>query len=128
MARKAAEKKTVPEVDVKSEKARALEQTLSALEKEFGEGRIAVGCIFGKEDNLSLPQDVNLASECQIKKELNKKKYRVIIADPFMEQLLSEDSETKFYANAQYAVSSKVCVEQMPRMIGEKFNAWYTAC
>lgn len=99
-----------------------------ALEKEFGEGRIAVGCIFGKEDNLSLPQDVNLASECQIKKELNKKKYRVIIADPFMEQLLSEDSETKFYANAQYAVSSKVCVEQMPRMIGEKFNAWYTAC
>ena len=40
MARKAAEKKTVPEVDVKNEKARALEQTLSALEKEFGKGTV----------------------------------------------------------------------------------------
>ena len=40
MARKAAEKKAGPEVDVKSEKARALEQTLSALEKEFGKGKI----------------------------------------------------------------------------------------
>ena len=41
MARKAAEKKvTAPEVDVKSEKARALEQTLSALEKEFGKGTV----------------------------------------------------------------------------------------
>ena len=40
MARKAAEKKVLPDVDVKSEKARALEQTLSALEKEFGKGTV----------------------------------------------------------------------------------------
>ena len=99
-----------------------------ALEKEFGESCIAVGCLYGKEEKLSLPQDVNLASESQIKKELNKKQYRVIIADPFMEQLLAEGLETKFCANAQYAVSSKVCVEQTPRMISTNFNAWYTAC
>lgn len=99
-----------------------------ALEKEFGEGRIAVGCLYGKEAELSLPQDVNLASESQIKKELNKDCYRVIIADPFMEQLLAEGAEAKFCANAQYAVSSKVCVEQTPRLIGKNFNAWYAAC
>lgn len=95
-----------------------------ALEKEYGEGKIAVGCLFGKEAKLALPQDKNLSSERLIKEEINKDCYKMIIADPFIKELLSEDSKADFLANAQYAVSSKVCVEDTARIIGIKFHEW----
>lgn len=96
-----------------------------ALEREFGESKVAVGSIFGSERKLSLPQDRNLSTERLIREELRKKQYRVIIADPFMEQLLAEDSEAVFCPHALYAVSSKVCVDETVRFIGERFNQWY---
>lgn len=98
-----------------------------ALEKEYGHNRIAVGCLFGKEAKLSLPQDKNLVSERQIIEEINKGCYQVIIADPFMEQLLRKDTKAKFYTNAQYAVSSKVGVDEMALIIGKNFNEWFAA-
>lgn len=96
-----------------------------ALEKEYGERKVAVGCLFGKERKLALPQDKNLSSEKLIKEELNRGCYKIIIADSFMEQLLAKDTKAKFFANPQYAVSSKVCVEDTVRMIGEHFNEWF---
>lgn len=96
-----------------------------ALEKEYGERNIAVGCIFGKERKLSLQQDVNLPNERAIKEEMNKPQYKMIIADPFMRQLLPEDTEKVFVNNAQYAVSSKICSDQTAHFIGEKFEDWY---
>lgn len=96
-----------------------------ALESEYGYKKIAVGCIFGKENRLSLPQDKNLSSERLIKTEMNRLQYHTIIADPFMRQLLAKDSEKKFVSNAQYAVSSKICVDETAHIIGEKFNNWY---
>ncbi len=98
-----------------------------ALEMEYGEKRIAVGCLYGKEAALSLPQDKNLASEKMIMEEMNKGCYRMIIADPFMEQLLKKDTKAKFYSNAQYAVSSKVGVAEMAHVIGKRFNEWFAA-
>lgn len=96
-----------------------------ALECEYGEKNIAVGCLFGKDARLALPQDKNLSSERLIKEEMNKSCYRLIIADPFMEQLLSWKSKVRFYANAQYAVSSKVGVNETARIIGGYFNEWF---
>lgn len=96
-----------------------------ALAKEYGEKKVAVGCLFGKERKLALPQDKNLSSEKLIMQELNRGCYKVIVADPFMEQLLAENADVKFIANPQYAVSSKVCVEDTVRMIGEQFNTWF---
>lgn len=96
-----------------------------ALEKEYGERNIAVGCIFGKERKLSLQQDVNLPNERAIKEEMIKPQYKMIIADPFMRQLLPEDTEKVFVNSAQYAVSSKICSDQTAHFIGEKFEDWY---
>lgn len=97
-----------------------------ALEAEFGFRKIAVGCLFGMERKLSLPQDKNLSSERLIKEEMNRSCYRIIIADPFMRQLLKKESAAEFFENAQYAVSSKVAVEKTAPLIGEKFYAWYS--
>lgn len=96
-----------------------------ALEKEYGERKVAVGCLFGKERKLALPQDKNLSSEKLIMQELNRGCYKMIIADSFMEQLLTEGTSAKFLANPQYAVSSKVCVEDTVRMICNDFNVWF---
>lgn len=96
-----------------------------ALEHEYGKKNVAVGCLFGKDARLALPQDKNLSSERLIKEELNKGCYRMIIADPFMEQLLSKENKAKFCANAQYAVSSKVGVDDTARIIGSRFNEWF---
>ena len=95
-----------------------------ALENEFGMDNIVVGCLFGKEDNLALSQDVNLSSERKIKEELNKSNYKIIIADPFMRQLVKKDSEASFYENPQYAVSSKIHGSETARMTGAHFNTW----
>ena len=99
-----------------------------ALETEYGESGIVVGCIFGKEDKLSCPQDISLESEKEIGREMNSGKYTRIIADPFIKQLMKEGNETEFIGNALYAVSSKVCADATPLMIGTDFNAWYEAC
>lgn len=95
-----------------------------ALEKEYREQHIAVGCLFGLEKSLALPQDKNLSSERLIKEEINEPGYRTVIADPFMQKLLQDDTDVTFYAHAQYAVSSKVGVDDTQRIIGHRFNDW----
>lgn len=97
----------------------------AALEREYGKRHVTVGCLFETEERLALPQDKNLNSERLIREEMNKDCYRLIIADPFMEQLLQEDSRAAFYPNAQYAVSSKVCVDETVRIINTHFNEWF---
>ena len=96
-----------------------------ALENEYGEKKIAVGCLFGMEEKLALPQDKNLSAEYLIKKEMNQKQYRIIIADPFLRQLLPQKTDKMFCTHAQYAVSSKVGVHETARLIGEQFRTWY---
>lgn len=96
-----------------------------ALEEEYGEKNIVVGCLFGKEKKLALPQDKSLSSEALIKKELNQNSYHMIIADPFLKQLVEKDRNIIFYENAQYAVSSKVEAEKTPRLMGEHFHRWF---
>lgn len=95
-----------------------------ALETEFGKKNVAVGCLFGKEEVLSLPQDINLANERLIKEEINKAEYKMIIADPFMRQLIKKDRTVVFCSNPQYAVSSKIHVNDTVRIIGQNFNKW----
>ena len=68
--------------------------------------------------------DVNLSSERKIKEELNKSNYKLIIADPFMKQLVKKDSDARFYENPQYAVSSKIHGSETARMTGAHFNTW----
>ena len=96
-----------------------------ALEKEYGRQGITVGCLFGMERTLALPQDKDLKTERLIRDEMNRSSYQVIIADPFMQQLLSPDTKVTFCSNAQYAVSSKVGTEKTARLIGKHFYSWF---
>ncbi len=94
-----------------------------ALQRDCGESAVAVGCLFGLEPDLALPQDKDLKSEQLIGRELNRPNYRLIIADPFLEVLL-QNKEKEFWPNAQYAVSSKLAEGQTARLTGSFFNRW----
>lgn len=96
-----------------------------ALEKEYGRQGITVGCLFGMERTLALPQDKDLKTEHLIREEINRACYQVIIADPFMRQLLLPNADVTFCANAQYAVSSKAGVEEAARLTGTHFHRWF---
>ncbi len=94
-----------------------------ALEQECGMSNITVGCIFGRDEALALPQDKDLPSERAIREEMKKPCYRTIIADPFMRMVLSEEEQKSFWDCSLYAVSSKLGKGVVP-MIGKQFNQW----
>lgn len=94
-----------------------------ALAQECGMSNIVVGCIFGRNDMLALPQDQDLPSERAIREEMTKPCYHTIIADPFMRMVLPSDSDKVFWEYSQYAVSSKLGNGVVP-MIDTQFNQW----
>ena len=94
-----------------------------ALSRECGIRRIAVGCLFGIEPRLALPQDRDLPNERGIMDEMRKDRYHTIIADPFLQKLLPHDTKKRFLPNPHYAVSSKLGGEPS-RMVSRRFNQW----
>lgn len=111
-----------PEILIVGEQVQANAIRL-ALQRDYGESSVAVGCLFGLEPGLALPQDKDLKSEQLIGQELNRDNYRLIIADPFLKVLLQNNNK-EFWPNAQYAVSSKLAAEQTARLTGSFFNRW----
>lgn len=112
----------VPEILIVGEQVQSNAIRL-ALQRDYGESSVAVGCLFGLEPALALPQDKDLTNEQMIGQELNRDNYRLIIADPFLKVLL-QNNKKEFWPNAQYAVSSKLAAEQIARLTGSLFNRW----
>ncbi len=96
----------------------------TALGTEFGIENITVGCLYGKEEELSGPGDCDLTDERMIKEEMNSGNYVCIIADPFL-QCLKRNDEIIFIPCSQYAVSSKLGVGDQVLLLGDRFNQWY---
>ncbi len=119
---RANDSRTAPEILIVGEQVQANAIRL-ALQRDYGESSVAVGCLFGLEPGLALPQDKDLKSEQLIGQELNRDNYRLIIADPFLKVLL-QNNQKEFWPNAQYAVSSKLAADQIARLTGSHFNRW----
>ncbi|MEM1484156.1 nitrogenase component 1 [Oscillospiraceae bacterium PP1C4] len=97
-----------------------------ALQKDFGMENISVGCLYGLEADLALPKDKNLSDEFEIRNEINRPEYRLVIADPFLCQLFNKEEGKSFFSLAQYAVSSSIGIDQSARLMGEHFNQWFS--
>ena len=95
-----------------------------ALASEYGISNVAVGCIFGCQDQLKLSQDLDLRCEREILTALNESRYNMIVADPLLKNLLPRGNRACFKAHPQYAVSSKAGGESV-RFISKYFNHWY---
>ena len=95
-----------------------------ALSEYVDAGRIAVGCIFGKEDQLAAGQDLDLKDEAQIRRAI-RGTTELVIADPVFRCLLPEEGAAAFADAALFAISSKENAACYPEMVGERFNKWF---
>lgn len=93
-----------------------------AIESLSGE-KSAVGCLFGAEACLTLPQDKDLKTERQIREEINRSDYHIVIADPFLKPLLT-NPDTIFLINPQFAVSSYLGARYTVPLMGNFFDKW----
>lgn len=93
-----------------------------AIESLSGE-KSAVGCLFGAEACLTLPQDKDLKMERQICEEINRPDYHIVIADPFLQPLLT-NPDTIFLINPQFAVSSYLGARHTVPLMGNFFDKW----
>lgn len=96
----------------------------TGLQYEFGFENITVGCLYGQERKLSWQRDRNLSDERSILEEINSGKYEIVIADPFMKKLVRR-REISFIPYSQYAVSSKLGIQDQAVIFGAKFNQWF---
>ena len=98
-----------------------------ALNRDFGFTSVTVGCLYGMEQALASPGDMDLGDEGRIRAAVNSPDYEMIIADPFIQPLLEEGSDKQFLPIAQYALSSKLGVEYSACVAGVHFNQWMCA-
>lgn len=117
-------KETVPNALIIGEQV-AANAIRVGLADDFGWETAVVGCLYGMEQELALPQDLDLPDENAILTAVNDPQYTVIIADPFMKALLKGKSPKRFLSFSQYAVSSMLGAEERAEIAGEKFNEWY---
>lgn len=93
----------------------------NALVLDRGMRNVAVGGLFGMEQELGLSQDISLPDEQAIVAEMNNGRYGCIIADPLLEPLLRLTG-VRFLPYPQYPVSSKLMVHRVPDLVGNGFN------
>ncbi len=97
----------------------------AAINLDLGLKDVNVATIFGSIGDLKDLHDMDLKSESDIEKEVNKEQYKIIIADPLIKQLINNEDKVIFIDNASYAVSSKFHVDKNINYISNKFNDFF---
>lgn len=87
------------------------------LTARYGLEGIVVGCLFGLDERLAQRQDMDLPDEAAIRAAVNDSRFRGIVADPLLAQLLKEPEKRRFYSLPQAAVSSKLHWQKIPRYL-----------
>ena len=88
-------------------------------------GYVSVATMFDSTSNLMQENDIVVKDEKQLRTILNSGKYQKVIADPLVEQLLTEKTKSegiKFFALPHVAVSSKICWDKPVRFLSEEFS------
>lgn len=92
------------------------------LTARFGLEGIVVGCLFGQDERLAQPHDLDLPDEAAIRQAMNERHREAIIADPLLQQLLKNPEKQRFYALPQVAVSSKLHWKEIPRYLSAELT------
>lgn len=79
---------------------------------------VTVGSMFGLEEELALPYDVDLPDEYSVRQEVNSGRYSVIIADPLIKKLI-KDENARFIGLPHPAVSSKLHWDEHPDYLSD---------
>jgi len=92
------------------------------LYRQKGISGIQPATLFGPIKKLYRQECLALNSEQEIRQAVNSGNYHTVIADPLIKQLIRTDTDVKFVDFSHVAVSSKICWDHAPEIIGKKFN------
>ncbi|MDR1770481.1 MAG: nitrogenase component 1 [Hungatella sp.] len=90
--------------------------------EERGLRGIQPAVLFGGTQGVYRQDSLALNSESDIRKLVNSGRYHTIIADPLIRQLIREKESVRFIELPHVAVSSKVCWDHAPQLMGERLS------
>lgn len=93
------------------------------LQRNLGYGPVCVASLYDTEPGEQAAGDVTVRDEHQLREMLNSGKYRTVIADPMVKQLIRRE-DVSFYPFAHAALSSKLHWEESKRMVGGDMEDW----
>lgn len=93
------------------------------LEEKCGLGGIDVATLFDATKQYQQEGDITIKNELHLRKILNNGKYKTIIADPLIKQLLKDES-IRFYSFPHVALSSKVHWHDCKRLMSHETKEW----
>lgn len=88
--------------------------------EERGIRGIQPAVLFGRTKGVYFHDSLELNSESEVRKLVNSGKYHTIIADPLIRQLIREKERIQFINLPHVAVSSKICWDQAPQLMGKR--------
>lgn len=86
------------------------------------EAKVAVGSMFGLNKQIAGKGDLNIAGEESLVELLYSGKYKVLVGDPLMEDLLSEESGVRMVKLPHVALSSKLYWDEAVHLLREEMN------
>jgi|GEM_PF-5736637 len=92
------------------------------LQEERGIKDIQPAVLFGGTQGVYRQDSLSLNSESDIRKLVNSGRYHTIIADPLIRQLIREKDSVRFIELPHVAVSSKVCWDHAPQLMGKRLS------
>lgn len=100
----------------------AIRSIAADLYRQKGLSGIQLATLFGPIKKLYRQECLAFNSEREIRLAVNCGNYHTIIADPLIKQLIRTDTDVQFIEFSHVAVSSKICWDHAPEIIGEKLN------
>lgn len=97
-----------------------------AASKIHGDLEFISGTIFDFSEEESRAGDIFIRDETEFRKIVNSGEFAGIVADPLVEELLTESAkkETKFFPLPNVAVSSKVCWKDTINILGKEMSSF----
>lgn len=92
------------------------------FQEERGIRDIQPAVLFGGTQGVYRQDSLSLNSESDIRKLVNSGRYHTIIADPLIRQLIREKERVRFIELPHVAVSSKVCWDHAPQLMGKRLS------
>ncbi|MEY8355781.1 nitrogenase component 1 [Lachnospiraceae bacterium 54-53] len=93
------------------------------LQNRLGYGPVCVASLYDTESKEQAKGDVTVRDEHQLRELLNSGRYKTVIADPMVRQLIRRD-DISFYPFAHVALSSKLHWEECRRLVGREMEEW----
>lgn len=93
-----------------------------AILAENPEAKVCVGSMFGLNRQIAGAGDINIAGEESLVELLYSGNYKVLVGDPLMEDLLSEESKVRMVKLPHVALSSKLYWKEAIHLLREEMD------